>query len=778
MPKRTSAGLENGDLQSSLDKKRKLQSRPVTQSNEARETSKQQTISDLFTASQQKTSLSGINTTARSPTSKCARVDIDSSPPRAMNGPQAATRTSSDMYKFSSRHSPNGAQSVIDLTGSSPANSPRKQSISRPLRPVNPALGPKKLVVKNLRPIARTDPSEYLNLIWDKLNAALTIVFAQQDAKQGFSFSMEELYKGVENVCKQSSKGAEELYSRLREKSKAYVVSGLKVPLLDRLHETSADMLRATITAWKRWNEQLITVQNIFYYLDRAYLLQSGRASLREMATGLFRSAVFDDTQLQGRIVEGACNLVEADRKGQSPFLSTFKDAVSMFHELQTYTSAFEPRLLENSQEFIVRWAEQESQQNLASYAEASHRLIKSELERCELFGLDNSTRRDLLALLETHLIDKRATKLANEEEIGELLTNNNEKSLGEIYSLLERRQLGTSLRHPFEIWIDTTGTKIVFDEDDYDNMVVKLLSLKTQLDHTWRVAFRRNSELGHGLRESFEKFINRTKKSEGTHNTDNSKPGEMIAKYVDMLLRGGYRAIPRDLISVKAGTAEDEDDNDVGLDEDSKVNNQLDQVLDLFRFIHGKAVFEAFYKKDLARRLLMNRSASADAERSMLTRLKTECGAGFTQNLEQMFRDIELAKEEQKSYNDLLNDRNEKPAVDLNVNVLSASAWPTYPDVPVNIPVSIQSSLDKFEQHYKSKHSGRKLTWKHGLAHCQIKAKFSKGVKEIVVSSFQAVVLLMFNGVADDQHISYEQLKAETGLCKLKPFSALLPQF
>jgi cullin-4 len=34
--------------------------------------------------------------------------------------------------------------------------------------------------------------------------------------------------------------------------------------------------------------------------------------------------------------------------------------------------------------------------------------------------------------------------------------------------------------------------------------------------------------------------------------------------------------------------------------------------------------VFEAFYKKDLARRLLMGRSASADAERSMLSRLKT----------------------------------------------------------------------------------------------------------------------------------------------------------
>ena len=36
-----------------------------------------------------------------------------------------------------------------------------------------------------------------------------------------------------------------------------------------------------------------------------------------------------------------------------------------------------------------------------------------------------------------------------------------------------------------------------------------------------------------------------------------------------------------------------------------------------------GKDVFEAFYKKDLARRLLLGKSASVDAEKSMLSKLK-----------------------------------------------------------------------------------------------------------------------------------------------------------
>jgi cullin-4 len=46
-------------------------------------------------------------------------------------------------------------------------------------------------------------------------------------------------------------------------------------------------------------------------------------------------------------------------------------------------------------------------------------------------------------------------------------------------------------------------------------------------------------------------------------------------------------------------------------------------RTLSLLRFIQGKDIFEAFYKKDLAKRLLMSKSASIDSEKSMLGKLK-----------------------------------------------------------------------------------------------------------------------------------------------------------
>jgi len=143
------------------------------------------------------------------------------------------------------------------------------------------------------------------------------------------------------------------------------------------------------------------------------------------------------------------------------------------------------------------------------------------------------------------------------------------------------------------------------------------------------------------------------------------------------------------------------------------------------------------------------------------------ECGSSFTHNLEQMFKDMDLAREEMNSYKQMLQSLQRKPPVDLNVSVLSASAWPSYPDVMVEVPRDIQIATADFEQNYKMKHNGRRLAWKHALAHCQLKASFPKGNKEIVVSSFQAVVMLYFNGKSPDETVAYTELKAATSLSK-----------
>lgn len=77
----------------------------------------------------------------------------------------------------------------------------------------------------------------------------------------------------------------------------------------------------------------------------------------------------------------------------------------------------------------------------------------------------------------------------------------------------------------------------------------------------------------------------------------------------------------------------------------EEELESILDKVMMLFRYIQGKDVFEAFYKKDLALRLLMGKSASVEAEKSMISKLKTECGPNFTNKLEGMFKGNSLSE-------------------------------------------------------------------------------------------------------------------------------------
>jgi cullin-4 len=69
---------------------------------------------------------------------------------------------------------------------------------------------------------------------------------------------------------------------------------------------------------------------------------------------------------------------------------------------------------------------------------------------------------------------------------------------------------------------------------------------------------------------------------------------------------------------------------------------------------------------------------------------------------------------------------------------------------------------LEAFKLFYLSKHSGRKLQWQPSLGHCVLKACFPHGDKELQVSLFQALVLLLFNG--PDKH-DFADIKTATGI-------------
>lgn len=59
----------------------------------------------------------------------------------------------------------------------------------------------------------------------------------------------------------------------------------------------------------------------------------------------------------------------------------------------------------------------------------------------------------------------------------------------------------------------------------------------------------------------------------------------------------------------------------------ESEINEKLDKVIQIFRYLQDKDIFEGFYKTSLAKRLLDQRSVSEEAEKALVLKLKEECG-------------------------------------------------------------------------------------------------------------------------------------------------------
>ncbi|EXJ55796.1 hypothetical protein A1O7_08726 [Cladophialophora yegresii CBS 114405] len=658
-------------------------------------------------------------------------------------------------------------QENLNGTTSQPQNGKPKPVFAAQRIPFNPAQGPKKLVVKNLRAAPRLDTRLYFEKTWAEEDKALDAIFGNEKDP----YSLEELYKGAENTCRHGHSA--DLYHNLCNKCEAHLNSLRDKIKREEVTSSDIDCLKTFVNAWQTWQRQLQTVRQIFFYMDQTYCLRSpDKTSISQMGLTKFRSTLFQEPFIKQKVLQGVMTLMDYDRKGNlgENDRGLLRQSVDSFHELSTYTNDFEPIFLVATEQYFRSWREAESDKaSLGNYVNNCTELFAREMARCDWLTLDRNTRIKISELFDRVLVEEEVETLSNDDGILDLLEDDKFEELERVYTLLQRKGHGSLIVPCFSKYVETEGSVIVFDEKRESEMVIRLLEFKRRLDHYLKYSFHKNETLGNALHKAFETFINKTKKSQSNWDTDNAKPGEMIAKHVDLLLKGGVKAVPR-LQTQKTDLSkpdEEHDFDDNPADEDAEINQHLSNALDLFRFVHGKAVFEAFYKKDLARRLLMGRSASFDAERNMLTRLKNECGAAFTHNLESMFKDMDLAREEMMSYNQLLDDRGGKePGLpDLHVNVLSASAWPTYPDVAINIPPHITKVMASFEKHYKAKHSGRKLTWKHALAHCHLRAKFPKGNKELVVSGFQAVVLLLFNDIPSDKHLTYAEIKASSGL-------------
>lgn len=612
--------------------------------------------------------------------------------------------------------------SSISLDDDLKPDEPRQQAAAnlsrKKAQPPQPA---KKLVIKLLK-AKPTLPTNFEEDTWAKLKLAIKAIFL----KQPTSCDLEKLYQAVNDLCLHKMGG--NLYQRIEKECEEHISAAIR-----SLVGQSPDLvvfLSLVERCWQDLCDQMLMIRGIALYLDRTYVKQTPNVrSLWDMGLQLFRKYLSSYSEVEHKTVTGLLRMIERERLGEAVDRTLLNHLLKMFTALGIYSESFEKPFLECTSEFYAAEGMKYMQQSdVPDYLKHVEIRLHEEHERCLLY-LDVSTRKPLIATAERQLLERHISAILD-KGFTMLMDGHRTEDLQRMYSLFSRVNALESLRQALAMYIRRTGHGIVMDEEKDKDMVSSLLEFKASLDTIWEQSFSKNDAFCNTIKDAFEYLINLRQ----------NRPAELIAKFLDEKLRAGNK-----------GTSEEE------------LEGTLDKVLVLFRFIQGKDVFEAFYKKDLAKRLLLGKSASIDAEKSMISKLKTECGSQFTNKLEGMFKDIELSKEINESFKQSSQARTKLPSgIEMSVHVLTTGYWPTYPPMDVRLPHELNVYQDIFKEFYLSKYSGRRLMWQNSLGHCVLKAEFPKGKKELAVSLFQTVVLMLFN---DAQKLSFQDIKDATGI-------------
>nr|CCA24461.1 PREDICTED: similar to Cullin4B (CUL4B) isoform 3 pu [Albugo laibachii Nc14] len=647
-----------------------------------------------------------------------------------------------DNYSISSLLSSNSATMLPPHTSGRTLSKRSKANNTSNLKSIGNTK--KKLTIRPLKKIPSI-PKSFEEESWQKLHAAIVAV----QKKEAISFSREELYRLVEDVC--TWKLAANLYTKLQSCCACFIAESVRnlgrfihcslpnssistyIAKNSSLRQGASAFLERVAVLWEDHCNNMLAIRMIFLYLDRTYVMQTPHIlSIWEMGLMLLRVEFQNCPQVEQHLIACLLILIEKERNGESIHHHFLRTLIKMLSSLQLYHNKFEIPFITASEQYYTTEGNQLVEQvSVSQFLIHVEKRLEEEQDRVIQYLDSTSTKKSLIHVVEVKLLKPHVDTLL-EKGFENLVKEKRVEDLKRAYMLFSRIDAIQILKVAFGECLRKHVTSLVTATGNA-SLVEKLLQTKKDADTVLKNAFSGQQEFSFVLKKSMETAIN----------IQSSRPAELIAKYVDAKLRTGN----------KGGS-------------ETQIEALLDDVIVLFRYIQSKDVFEAFYKKDLAKRLLLGKSASFDLEKLMLSKLRTECGSSFTNKLEGMFKDIDLSQNVATQFQnhsasraalDKMND-----PVDLHVQVLTTGFWPPYAAVEINLPSVLVPLKEIFEKFYACKYQGRQLQWQHSLGHCLVKAKFKKGRKELAVSLFQASVLLCFNAKPT---LGFREIKEQTSI-------------
>lgn len=550
------------------------------------------------------------------------------------------------------------------------------------------------------------------------------------------------IYTTCYDMCTQRSpyNWSRELYQRHGETIENYLTSKVLTALREKAGQGGTILLAELHVRWS--NHQIMNkwLKKFFVYLDRYYVKHHTLPTLSQAGLRSFRTHIYEETKSDA--TESILHLINSEREGEIIDKSLVKSIVELFESmgmgsLDAYNADLEDPLLESTREYYAKkrqeWIATDSTPDYLIKAEAA---LNEERNRVADY-LNQSSETKLLKVVEEEILEKVEMVLLEKEGSGcrVLLANDKSEDLQRMFRLFSRLENGLNpMASIVENFVSQMGMDVINrrqarldggekDKPDDPKFVKSLIDLHEKYLGVVKKDFSGHSLFQKALKDAFVEIVN---KDIGAHTN-----AELMSTYCDRVLKSGGEKLS-----------------------ESEVEESLDRIVQLFSYLTDKDLFADIYRNHLAKRLLNQRSASDDAEKVMIAKLKMQCGTHFTSKMEGMLADLAVGIEQRNEFEAKM--REDATKLDFSVQVLTTGFWPTYKSPEVALTPDMSTCMDLFRDWHDNKHQKRKLTWVFSLGNASVRATFGKKAYDLQVTTLQAVALNAFN---DEKSFSFAEL-------------------
>lgn len=459
-------------------------------------------------------------------------------------------------------------------------------------------------------------------------------------------------------------------------------------------------------------------MRRIFSYLDRFYTKNKNIGTLCENGMKIFHDEMF--LPLKDKLFESVNKFIELDRDcavvqrykvknllrifeevdmKKADLIKTMDDLYWKGEETLTILKEWFDKFLIKTEQYVSKKASNEiTSLSAPEYIKSALKYLDEEETRKAEY-INKIFYEKLNSTNYRFLINQNSKTLASMETgIAFMFFNKKDTSLKEAYQLISK--LPESLKcitEELEPFIKKRGEELYSNKDlskDPVKFIPELIKLKKEIDTLVEFAFDNHLLFQDSKNKAFSYFMNKELYS------------KQLANFCDFEMKVGFKG---------AG--------------ESQIDERLNNIINLFKCLNNKLIFQIEYAKKLSDRLIQGKSLSMLAEKALISKLKAEAGVSYVNKLTSMLQDLEVSKTENDNYRANPQHKGVPHGVALNVKVLQNGAWEIEKNKfeKFEVPKFLVNCVDDFTKFYIGRHKTHKLTWVYGLGTIELQYLYLK---------------------------------------------------